>query len=63
MTENYARGAFNLVVEKFAEILHINFALVGVDHRGERIDFAVRKVRPFNRPDDVRKLAHARRLD
>ena len=63
MAEDYAGGALYLVVEKLAEVLHVHFALVGVDDGGEGIYLRVGKVGSFNRLGNVRKFAHARGFD
>ena len=63
MAEHNARRGFNLVVEKFAEVFHVHFALRRVHDRGIGIYFAVGQTRAFDRADNVGQLAHARRLD
>ena len=60
MAENYARGAFNLVVEKFTEVLHVHLALVGVDYRRHGIYLRVGEVCALDGFRYVRKFAHAR---
>ena len=63
VAEHYARRRLNLVVEEFAEVLHVHLALVGIDDCSHGIYPAVGKICPLDRLDDVRQLAHARRLD
>ena len=63
VAENYARRGFNLIVEKLAEVLHIHLALPRIHNRSEGVYLAVGKGGALHRTNDVRKLAHARRLD
>ena len=63
MGKDDAAGALHLVVEKFAEILHVQLAFARVHDRAEGIEFGVFEIRPRHRLDDVAELAHAGRLD
>ena len=56
-------GALHLVVEEFAEVLHIDLGLLGVHHGGEAVEGDVVGVDPLHGADHVGKLAHARGLD
>ena len=63
MREDDATGVFHLVVEEFAEIFHIELALVRVDDGGKTVQDRAIRSDVLHRADDVRELAHARRLD
>ena len=56
-------GILNLIVEKFAEVLHVHFALVGVNYGGEAVKLSTFGVGILNCLDDVGKLTYARGLD
>ena len=60
--EDYAVCRFYLVVEEFAEVLHIHFALCGVDYCRISVYFAVFELGAVYGADDVGELANARRL-
>ena len=60
MREDYAVCRFYLVVEELAEILHIHFALCGVDDCRIGVYGAILKVGAVNCANDVGELAHAR---
>jgi hypothetical protein len=63
VAEHDAAGTGDLVVEKLAEILHIHFSLLGIDHGGEAAKDSALGVRTLHRADDVGQLTDARRLD
>ena len=60
--EDYAVCRFYLVVEEFAEVLHIHFALCGVDYCRISVYFAVFELGAVYGAYDVGELANARRL-
>ncbi len=64
VAENDSACVFNLVVEKFAEVLHVHFTFVDIDNRGQRIDAGnVLQIGIMDRDGDIAELADARRLD
>ena len=56
--ENYATCIFNLIVEKFSEVFHIQSAFSCIDDSGEAVenDFIIRSV--LNCGYNVAKLAY-----
>ena len=61
--EDYAVGGFNLVIEEFAEVLHIHFALCGVYYGGIGVYCAVLQIGAVYGADYVGELAYTRRLN
>ena len=58
MSEDYAVGRLYLVVEKFAEVLHVHLALCGVDYGSVGIDYAVLEFGAVHGADYIGELAH-----
>ena len=63
MAEYYTTCAFNLIVEKLAEILHVHLALISIDNGGETIKQDVGAVDILDRADNVAELSDTRGLD
>ena len=63
VAENDSAGALDLIIEEFAEVLHVHLALVDVDHCGGRTQLDAGGVDVFHRADDVAELADAGGLD
>ena len=61
--EHDASGVLDLIVEEFAEVLHIHFALFHVDDRGKSVELHSLRRNVLHCTDDIRKLANARGLD
>ena len=61
VTENNASGVFNLIVEKFTEVLHIHLALIGIYNGGKAIENGVTTVilDALYGTDDITELAYA----
>ena len=60
VTENNASGVFNLIVEKFTEVLHIHLALIGIYNGGKAIENGVTTVilDALYGTDDITELAY-----
>ena len=58
-----APGVFDLIIEKFAEILHIHFALARVYHGGKAVEYGAFRGGVLHGADNIRKFANARGLD
>jgi len=60
MAENDASGVFNLIVEKFTEVLHIHLALIGIYNGGKAIENGVTTVilDALYGTDDITELAY-----
>ena len=56
-------GVFHLIVEEFAEVLHIHFALVGIHHGGEAVERKVVGIHALYGADHVAQLTYAGGLD
>jgi hypothetical protein len=63
VAEDDATCIRNLIVEKFAEILHMHLAFVRVNNGGKAVKLSTFGVGILNRLDNVGKLAYARGLD
>jgi hypothetical protein len=63
MRKNDTASIRHLIVEKFAEILHVHLALARVDDRAESVQFRVRQIRARHRFDHVAQFTDAGRLD
>ncbi len=63
MTENYTARIFNLIVEKFAKVLHMHLALICVNYGSKAVKLRSLGVCVLYRLDNVGELTHARRLD
>ena len=63
MRKNDTTCIFYLIVEKFAEILHIHLAFRRVYNRTECVEYAAVNICVFYCLDNVAKFADARRLD
>ena len=59
----YGACVFDLIVEKLTEVLHIHFALTGVDNGRERIKSYFIAADVLDRTDDIGELADTGRLD
>ena len=59
MRKEDGRRIFNLVVKKFAKILHIHFAFSGINNRSIGIKLKINAVNTLNRIDYVRELTYA----
>ena len=59
VAENDGTCAFDLIVEEFAEILHIHLALLHINHCSCGVELYVFKVEVGNRLDNVGKLANS----
>jgi hypothetical protein len=63
VAEDDATCIRNLIVEKFAEILHMHLALVRVNNGGKAVKLSTFGVGILNRLDNVGKLTYTRGLD
>ena len=61
--ENDGACVLHLVAEEFAEILEVDFALLGIHNRRETVQPDVVAMQLFHSGDDVAELADAGRLD
>ena len=59
MAENDGTCAFDLIVEEFAEILHIHLALLRINDCCRGIELDIFKIEIGNRLDNVGKLANS----
>ena len=57
--KDYAVGRLYLVIEKFAEVLHVHLALCGVNYGSVGIDYAVLEFGAVHGADYIGELAHA----
>ncbi len=63
VAENYASGIFYLIVEEFAEVLHMHLAFIGVDDGRSSVKLCSVCICIFDRRNDVGELSNARGLD
>jgi hypothetical protein len=63
MRKNDTASIRHLIVEKFAEILHVHLALARVDDRAEGVQFRVCQICARHRFDHVAQFTDAGRLD
>ena len=63
MAENDSACAFDLIVEKLAEVLHIHLALLRINNSSCGVEHDIGKLEILNSLDNVGKLADAGGLD
>ena len=63
MTKYNGICVFNLISEKFTEILHIHFAFFCINYRCISTEYSTLSICIFNSRDNVRKLSNSRRLN
>ena len=59
MGKHDAARVGNLIVEKLTKILHIHFALTGIDNSGKCIELCTLDLQILYRSDHVGKLSYA----
>ena len=63
VAEDYSICAFYLIIEEFAEVLHIHLAFLCINYCSCRVESDIVKLKVVYSLDNVGKLAHARGLD
>ncbi len=63
MRKDYRRGAFDLIVKKLAEVLHIHLAFIDIDNGGIAAELRTACPCVFNRSYNVGKLSYSGGLD
>ena len=58
-----AAGVFHLVVEKFAKVFHIQFALAGIHHGGKTVEHSTIRGGVLHGANNIRKFTNAGGLD
>ena len=63
MAKNDTTSIFNLVIKELTKVLHMHFALVGINNGSKSVKLRSLDLGTLNRLYNVRKLAYSRGLD